>query len=131
MAHPNWGEKLNHMQHLQTMTDGTKKKIVNSTYHQQTLPQITAYLHACVVSIPLTTWMKAITKEWFRSSPGFTTTAVQKHLQKSPVTVMGHMHQIIKGIRPLKKITTEQIMNNDMEQELPLEPSRGNQDRKH
>ena len=45
------------------MTDGTTKKLVNSAYHQQKLPQLTAYLHACVGSIPLTTWMKSISKE--------------------------------------------------------------------
>ena len=32
------------------------------------------------------------------------------------MTIMGHMHRIIKGIRPSTEITKEQIMNYDMEQ---------------
>ena len=93
----------------------TKNKLTNSAYPQQKLPKITAYLHACVGSIPPTTWMKAITKEWFSSWPGLTTTAVQKHPPKYPMIIMGHMHLIRKGIIPSTKFTAEQLMNDDME----------------
>eukprot|EP00978_Attheya_sp_CCMP212_P046404 scaffold391142_cov47-Attheya_sp.AAC.4 len=41
-----------------------------SAYHQQTHPKLTAYLHACVSSLPPTTWIKAITNDWFSSWPG-------------------------------------------------------------
>ena len=45
--------------------------------------------------------------------------------------IMGHMHRIRKGIIPSTKITTEQMMNDKMKQEPPLELARGNPDRKH
>ena len=44
---------------------------------------------------------------------------------------MGHMHRIIKGIRPPTKVTIEKIMNYDMEQETTLEPACGNIYRKN
>ena len=113
-------KKLNHTQQLLTMTDVKKNKIANSAYHQQILPQLTTYLHECVDSIPLTTSMNSIAKEWLRSWPVLTTIAVIKNLLKYPMAIMGHMHRIRKGIRPLKKCTTEQIMNGEMEQEPPL-----------
>ena len=128
MAHPNWGTKLNHMQKLRKITDVTKNKLANIAYHQQTLPQLTAYLHACVDSISPTTWMKAIAKEWFNSWPVLTTNAIKRYLLKPPMTIMIHMHQIRKFIRPSTKVTTEQLINDEMEQELPLEPAHGNLD---
>eukprot|EP00978_Attheya_sp_CCMP212_P009528 scaffold22535_cov32-Attheya_sp.AAC.1 len=104
----------------------------HSTYHQQTLPKLTAYLHACVSSLPPATWIKAIANDWFSSRPGLTTAAIRKHLPKSPMTIMGHMHRICKGIRPSAKNTIEQlVMQEESEQEPALEPPRGNIDRKH
>ena len=44
---------------------------------------------------------------------------------------MGYMHRIRKGIRQSINFATERIMNDDMEQEPPLEPAHGNLDRKH
>ena len=41
---------------------------------------------------------------------------------------MGHMHQIIKGIRTSTKVTIGAIMNDDMEQKFPLEQAHGNID---
>jgi hypothetical protein len=107
------------------------KPTAHSAYHQQTLPKLTAYLHACVGSLPPTTWIKAIANDWFSSWPGLTTTAVRKHLPKSPMTVMGHMHRIRKGIRPSAKVQIEQLMQEESEHEPTLAPPRGNIDRKH
>ena len=103
---PIGGPKLYHMQQLQTMIYLTKNKLANSAYRQQTLTQLTAYLHACVGSIPPNTWMKTIAKEWSSSWPGLTTTVVHKHLPKSPMTIMGHMNRIRKGIILSIKVTT-------------------------
>ncbi len=103
----------------------------HSAYHQQTLPKLTAYLHACMGSLPPVTWIKAIDKDWFSTWPGLTSSAVRKHLSKSPMTVMGHMHRIRKGIRPSAKITREQLMQEENDPEPTLDPPRGNIDRKH
>ena len=45
--------------------------------------------------------------------------------------IMGHMHRIIKGIRPSTKVTIKKILNGKIKQELPLELACGNIDRKH
>ena len=103
----------------------------NSAYHQHTLPKLTAYLHSCVGSIPPKTWIKAINNGWFDSWPGLTAAAVSKHLPKSPMTVMGHLHRIRKGIRPSDKIDKEELMEEEMLPELPLPPPRGHIDRQH
>ena len=40
--------------------------------------------------------------------------------------IMGHMNRTRKGITPSTNFTTEQIMNDKMEQEPQLELARGN-----
>jgi hypothetical protein len=53
-------QKVCHMQQLKTMQNVSPLlRTAHSAYHQQTLPKLTAYLHACVSSIPPMTWMKA------------------------------------------------------------------------
>ena len=61
-------QPVSHMPQLQTRQNVSPiLHTAHSAYHQQTLPKLTAYLHACVSSIPPTTWMKAINKGWFDS----------------------------------------------------------------
>jgi hypothetical protein len=135
--------KISHMERLmaQRTRDNTRPKwpdvdtninhCVHSAYHQKTIPKLMSYLHACVGSLPPVTWMKAISNDWFSSWPGLTTAAVRKHLPKSNMTTMGHMHRIRKGIRPSAKVSTDDMMQEAMEAEPPLEPPRGNIDRGH
>jgi hypothetical protein len=126
-------KKISPMQQLRDRRKATNipSQQVNSAYHQNTLTKLTAYLHACVGSIPPATWIKAIGKDWFSTWPGLSTTAVQKHLPKSPMTVMGHMHRIRQGIRPSTKITMDALMQEETTAEPNMDPPRGNIDRKH
>ena len=126
-------KQTSHIQQLQEIRKirHTTTATAHSAYHQNTIPKLTAYLHACVGSIPPATWIKAISSDWFSSWPGLTTTAVRKHLPKSPMTVMGHMHRIRQGIRPTTKITKETLMQQEIAAEPKLDPPRGNIDRRH
>ena len=69
MDHPKCQTKINPHTEVTINYRRDNKKIANSDYHQQTLPQLTAYLHACVGSIQPTTCMKGISKDWFSSCP--------------------------------------------------------------
>jgi hypothetical protein len=121
-----------HMQQLRNRWHSTTPLMhANSAYHQNPIPKLTAYLHACVGSIPPTTWIKAIDQDWFSTWPGLNSAAVQKHLPKSPMTVMGHMHRLRQGIRPSTKITKDNLMQEELTAEPKMDPPRGNLDRQH
>ena len=121
-----------HMQQLREQRNTTTAAAqANSAYHQNTIPKLTAYIHDCVGSIPPTTWIKAIDNDWFSTWPGLTATAIRKHLPKSPMTVMGHMHRIRQGIRPTTKITKDNLMQEEMTTEPKKDPPRGNLDCQH
>jgi hypothetical protein len=94
----------------------------NSAYHQKTIPKLIQFLHATAGSPPVKTWCKAIDNNFFSTWP--------KHLPKSEATTMGHLHMIQKGIRSTKP-TIEEIMEEEIEPEPPLDPPRLNGDRKH
>jgi hypothetical protein len=60
-----------HVEQLKAMRNSNPSHpMAHSAYHQNTRPKLTAYLHACVSSVPPATWIKAIKKGWFDSWPG-------------------------------------------------------------
>jgi hypothetical protein len=73
----------------------------------------------------------AIDNDWLTSFPGLTSSAIRKHLPKSISTTMGHMHMIRKGIRPTNKPTANEIMNEEIDPEPPLDPPRQINNREH
>ena len=72
----------------------------NSAYHQCTIPNLVAYLHACLGYVPMVTWLKAINLGWFMTWPGITAAAVQKYLPKIEAKVMGRLKKARQGIQP-------------------------------
>ena len=74
----------------------------NSAYHQRTLPNLAAYLHACTGFVPPATLIRAINKGWFTSWPGLTASLISKHLPKSIPSTMGHLHMTRKNVRSTK-----------------------------
>jgi hypothetical protein len=103
----------------------------NSAYHQPTIAKLMAYLNATIGSLPVKTLCNAIDNDWLTSFPGLTSSAIRKHLPKSISTTMGHMHMIRKGIRPTNKPTVNEIMNEEIDPEPPLDPPRHINNREH
>ena len=70
-----------------------------NAYTISCVPALISYLHACA-GFPVTeTWIDAINKGWYSTWPGLTASRVQKHLEPSEHTSMGHMKILSKGIR--------------------------------
>ena len=71
----------------------------HSAYHNTSQIDHIAFLHAaCGYPVP-STWIKAIDHGHFATWPGLTADLVRKHLPKSPITVLGHLHQQRQNIR--------------------------------
>jgi hypothetical protein len=89
-----------------------------------------AFLNATIGSLPVKTLCNAIDNDWLTLFLGLTSSAIRKHLPKSISTAMGHMHMIRKGIRSTKP-TVNEIMNEEIDPEPPLEPPRQINNREH
>ena len=103
----------------------------NSAYHQPTIARLMAFLNATIGSLPVKTLCTAIDNDWLTSFPGLTSSAIRKHLPKSISTTMGHMHMIRKGIRSTTQPTINEIMNEEIDPEPPLDPPRHITNRQH
>jgi hypothetical protein len=103
----------------------------NSAYHQPTIAKLMAFHNATIGSLPVKTLCNAIDNDWLTSFPGLTSKAIKKHLPKSISTATGHLHMIRKGIRSTTKPTINEIMNEELEPELDLEPPRHITNRQH
>jgi hypothetical protein len=103
----------------------------NSAYQQPTITKLMAFLNATIGSLPVKTLCNAIDNDWLTSFPGLTSSAIRKHLPKSTSSTMRHMHMIRKGIRPSNKPTVNKIMNEEINPEPPLDPSRQINNREH
>jgi hypothetical protein len=102
----------------------------NSAYHQPTIAKLMAFLNASIGSLPVKTLCNAINNDWPTSFPGLTSSAIRKHLPKLISTTMGHMHMIRKGIRSTKP-TINEIIDEEINPEPPLDPSRQINNREH
>jgi hypothetical protein len=89
-----------------------------------------AFLNATLGSLPVKTLCNAIDNDWLTSFPGLTSSAIRKHLPKSISITMGRMHMIQKGIRSTKP-TVNEIMEEDIDPEPPMEPPRRINNREH
>eukprot|EP00978_Attheya_sp_CCMP212_P021729 scaffold63879_cov49-Attheya_sp.AAC.1 len=88
-------------------TTSPKKKqalpTINNVLAEATKPQLIQYYHAACLIPVQSTWIKAIKRGAFKSLPGLTVEAVQKHFTRAGVsTTLGHMHQTRQGIRSTK-----------------------------
>ena len=70
-----------------------------NAYRIANIPALISYLHACAGFPVISTWIYAINKGWYSTWPGLTLSRVQKHMDPSEHTSMGHMKLISKGIR--------------------------------
>jgi hypothetical protein len=102
----------------------------NSAYHQPTIAKLMAFLNATIGSLLVKTLCNAIDNDWLTFFPGLTSSAIRKHLPQSISTAMGHVHMIRKGIRSTKP-TVNEIMNEEIDPEPPLEPPRQINNREH
>eukprot|EP00978_Attheya_sp_CCMP212_P005970 scaffold13447_cov59-Attheya_sp.AAC.3 len=76
---------------------------INNVLTEATKPQLIQYYHAACFSPVQSTWIRAIKRGAFKSWPGLSVKAVQKHsTTKSVSTTLGNMHQTRQGIRSTK-----------------------------
>ena len=78
---------------------------INSIYDCENNEQLIKYYHAAAFSPVTSTWIKAISKGYFRGWPGLTTALVHRYIKNEVATVMGHKNQIRQGTQSTK-ITT-------------------------
>jgi hypothetical protein len=82
-----------------------------NVYESSTIAKQMQYLYAAAFSPVVSTWIKAITKGYFRSWPGLTVENVWKHLPKLNATIKGHLDHTRKNIWstqvPIKDIKDE------------------------
>ena len=69
-------------------------ELAANAYELRAVPALISYLHGCAGYIPKETWIAGIDAGFCATWLGLTSTRVQKHLQKSEHTVMGHMKRI-------------------------------------
>ena len=95
-----------------------------SAYQQRTTAELQAYHHASLCGPTVATLINAIKNNRLTTFPDLTATAVRRHLPKSIQTSMGHLHQYRQGIRSTKRSTVEELMKEDFEEDIKLEPPR-------
>ena len=88
-----------------------------NAYRIANFPAAISYLHTCTGFPVIVTWIYAINKGWYSTWPSLTSSWVQKHLDPSEHTSMGHMKMISKGIRSTRPVA---VVEDDLEP--PLEP---------
>jgi hypothetical protein len=71
------------------------------------------YLHAACFSPVESTWISANKNEIFKSWPGLTERAVDRHLSKSSATVKGHLNQQRMNARSTKSKEEEIFFSTD------------------
>ena len=86
----------------------TLKEQANNAYELRAVPALISYLHACAGYLPKTTWLARIRAGFYHTWPGLTPERVEKYLQKSESTIMGHQKLIRQNVRPsLKKLRSK------------------------
>ena len=99
----------------------TSKQHTAANAHAITnIPALISYLHACAGFPVIATWIFVINKGWYSTWPGLTSNRVQKHLDPSEHTSMGHMKMISKGIR--STCTPPPVVEPEFEPEPPPPP---------
>ena len=72
----------------------TTRLMANNVYEYKKKKDIVTYLHRAAFSPVKSTWIQAIQAGFFTTWPGLTPALVDKHLNKSPATIKGHLRQI-------------------------------------
>ncbi len=103
------------------------------TMDQGPLPDLINFLHASCFSPATSTLIKAINNNHFTTWPSFTVQNVQRHLEKSTATAMGHLDQKRRNIRSTKTRTAgpTTTQNEDEEEEFVATPTAENGEREH
>ena len=92
-------------QQKKLMTESTTpdEYFAGSAYKCKSKCTLVDYHHASCWSPTHSGWGKAITKNFFTSWPGLSLDVVHKHLTKKQSTILGHLQQPRKGLRPTKE----------------------------
>ena len=101
-------------------------ELANNAYKIRAVPALISYLHACAGFIPKSTWIARIKMGFYATWPGLTAERVEKYLQKSECTTMGHQKLIRQNIRPRTKklrskvhdVTVAIVNPNDIPEDL-------------
>ena len=70
-----------------------EKPFAGNVYECSSKKSLVDYHHALCWSPTKSGWVKVISNNFFASWPGLTPHVVNKYLQKSEATVMGHLRQ--------------------------------------
>jgi hypothetical protein len=81
----------------------TYQHYAHSAYEHKTKVELIDFLHRACFSPPISTWTRAIKKNFFTTWPGLTADAVQKYLPKSLATAKGHLKATRKNLRSTSK----------------------------
>jgi len=107
--------------HAQDSQPGTlSTAAANFTIHDTTVRQAVKYLHLCLFSPTKSTLLSAIRNNHFVGWPALTADAVQRHLQLTVPTILGHMDQQRQHVRSTRRPTPSATST-------VLPPPRGNQ----
>ena len=74
-----------------------------NAYKIRAVPALISYLHGCAGYIPKATWIAGIDKGFYVTWLGLTSARVQKYLQKSEITTLGHQKLVRQNFRPTNK----------------------------
>lgn len=77
--------------------------MVNNIVAARDMQQLADWYHRALFSPRKSTLLKAISKGHFRSWPGLTKQLIEKYLQPSVNTALGHMKKIRQGLRSTKR----------------------------
>jgi hypothetical protein len=75
------------------------RPMANNVYEHKKKADIVQYLHKAAFSPVKSTWIQAIQAGFYTTWPNLTVEMVEKHLEKSPATVKGHLRQIRQNLR--------------------------------
>ena len=78
------------------------ENVVNNIMAQTSKPELAQYLHAALFISTTESLLKATKKSFLETWPGLTEKLINKHLDKSRNTTMGHLHMSRKGLKSTK-----------------------------
>ena len=95
-----------------------------NTYTQRSAAELQAWHHGTLGSPPPATLIDTIKNDRLSTFPGLSVEGVRRHLPKALATPMGHMHKYRQNMRSTKTPTIDELMNEEFEPDIVLEPPR-------
>eukprot|EP00957_Ditylum_brightwellii_P123624 9425257-Ditylum_brightwellii.AAC.1 len=87
----------------------------NNVYELTTNQDLVKYLHVCRFSPTKHAWKEAVNAGFFTMWSGLTAELIEKHLPKSPATVIGHLKQQQQNVRSTKPPSEDDENEETME----------------